>query len=158
MLEFFDHPSLLALSLGVVVGMVSWDLAFEAQPVLDAIALDAVYDFYRVLQGGQSPSLLMLLVAILCAGIHLVRRVAMVRDTVSVVALVCFVFMLGIELGIAVPAEAKLTGLGPVSAASPIEIESMREYTLIARNVHLAMLPLLLIPIWLCRKGIHSGK
>ncbi len=115
--RFLDSYPSLTFFIGIFIGLASWDLAMEAQKTMDAEGVDSVFTFYRVLQEGMSPSLL----------------------------------VLGIEFGVAVPAEQLLVSLGPVAMATAAEVEQMKSLALLCRNVHLIMLPLLVLPLFLSR-------
>jgi hypothetical protein len=142
---WFENETLATFSLGVIFGMVIWDLVFEIRPGLAPRDVDAARTYYRGLHTAPLPvNLVLPLAAIYILGFFGVRALA-ANSLEGWLWLGALVAVLAVEIIVALPKERALWHrLGDPNIADAATLDQMRDCIKAALYTHLAIAVVLL--------------
>jgi hypothetical protein len=137
---WFENETLATFSLGIIFGMIIWDLVFEIRPGLAVRDVDAARTYYRGLHTAPLPvNLVLPLAGIYILGFFGVRALA-ANDLAGWLWLGALVVVLAVEIVVALPKERALWHkLGDPNTADAATLAQMRGCIKAALYTHLAI-------------------
>jgi len=150
----FINNDLYILAFGMVLGMLTWDLAFETRRLKTLKDIEMLRFYYQGIHKARAPVSLILPVALLFVFTNLIYHAVQSPSFVSYCALGLAVFGIVVEIVVAVPREIKLWKKMKIPAENEAtEIEMMFGMIHTIRNTHIAIYAMFLLAIYVSGGG-----
>jgi len=148
----FINNDIYLLAFGVVVGMLTWDLAFETRRLKSVKDIAMLRFYYQGIHKARIPVSLILPVVLIIVFSNLIYHVSQAPSFVNLCALFLTAFGIAIEIGIAVPREIKLwKKMETPEDGDTTTIQSMFGMIHTIRNTHICIYVMFLVAIWLTK-------
>lgn len=137
-MRFTVEQIILAVSQGVLLGMLTWDLAFDTNSNDDE-GIRRARSYYRGLHSAPLLILAVLPVLLLIVGGLLTKFALMSSRSIEWISLLLFLAGLAIELVVAIPAERRLLRDDGISTESKTQLEELAPVIRRIRNAHFSV-------------------
>jgi len=145
----FINNDIYILAFGTVLGMLTWDLAFETRRLKTIKDIEMLRFYYQGIHKARVPVSLILPVALLFVFSNSIYHAVQTPSFVSFCALALAAFGIVIEVVVAVPREIKLWKKMKIPVESEVEaIETMFGMIRKIRNAHIAIYAMFLMAIY----------
>jgi len=146
----FINNDIYLLAFGMVLGMLTWDLAFETRRLKTVKDIEMLRFYYQGIHKARVPVSLILPIALLFVFTNLIYHAVQNPSFVNFCALGLAVFGIVIEIVVAVPREIKLWKKMKVPAENEAAaIDSMFGMIYTIRNTHIAIYAMFLLAIYI---------
>lgn len=143
------------LAFGMVLGMLTWDLAFETRQLKSTKDINMLRFYYQGIHKARIPVALILPVALIVIFSNLVFLAMQQPSAANLCALCLAVIGIAIEIGVAVPKEIKLwKKMETPSKDDSTAIQTMFDMIHTIRNTHISIYVMFLIAIFLTKDSI----
>ena len=150
--DILINHDIFVLAVGIILGLLTWDLAFETRRLKTAKNISMLRFYYQGIHNARIPVSLILPIAIILMFINLSYLVYQNGSIASWCALGLAFISIAIEVAIAIPQELKLWKDMDTPAEEDTEtIQKMIGMIHTVRNVHIAMFIMFLATLYLVK-------